>query len=81
MTERDPRIDPQVGDRFGKNGSGATIVRCCEGSFGFTFCGRTSDSPPMPNWNDPWLPEFREWAKNAEVIQDGDTPETEEWKR
>ncbi len=66
---RDPRVDPKPGDRFRKGESVATIVQYSGVTLSFTFCGRLCDSPPMVAWNQPWLPAFRRWAKDADVIE------------
>jgi hypothetical protein len=69
---RDPRMDPRPGDRFKKRESTATITGCSGEHLAFTFCGKLSDAPPMVAWYEPWLPSFRDWAKDAEVIQTAD---------
>jgi hypothetical protein len=69
MNPRDPRLDPRPGDRFRKGESAVTITRATTGTLAFTFSGKLSKAPPMVPWHKPWLPVFRRWAKDAEVVE------------
>ncbi len=65
---RDPRIDPRPGDVLRKKTSTVTLTRCEPNTYCFEFSGLGCDIPPLTAWQDEWLPEFRKWARDAEVV-------------
>jgi hypothetical protein len=67
MSERDPRVDPKVGDELRKGAQVRTITKVLSGD-GIVTC----DIRYTTNTNRQgaiFLPNFIRWAKTAEVIR------------
>lgn len=69
MSERDPRVDPQIGDVLRKYYTTRTITRR---AVDMVWCRDLTGN--VKKDLRPWVDQFQRWAKDAEVIHRAEPP-------
>lgn len=71
-TKAEAAANPQAGDRWRKDGGTCELFMHSGNNAGFKWDGPISSMPPLTRWDEPWLPSFQKWCRDADYLGGSD---------